>query len=492
MWDEKEEMHERTVDAELHTTSKDIIVNGEYNDKAASTDNADVGNSFQDDDDADVANAEESNSLRSTASYDPFAHERDQHFPEGGFTAWLTVFGSCIGLMTVFGVMDTMASIQLYITNHQLADVKLSSVSWVFSLYMFTNLSMGVIAGPIFDIYGARKILIVGMILNCGGLYALAFSYELWHFVLSFGICTGIGSGLMLTPLVGVVSHWFLKKRGMANGFSECGSVSGVFFPIMLRSLYPSIGYKKTMIILASICVCLCIISLLTVKDRSDELNEEHLHIPKRKRLINSYKSMIDINNVKQKNYLFLVLSMFLDEFSIILVITYIATYGSTRNISESTTYIIVTVMNATGILGKIIPTYLSDKLGRFNVMLCIMITLTISLFAIWLPYYNLAGFYIFAVVYGFAFGAVYALTPVLIAQISQTNQFGSRYATAYFIVAFGNLISMPIGSQFLNEQTLTNYNHMIIFAGATCAFATVLLFCSRWSMVGWKIKTYV
>jgi MFS family permease len=426
------------------------------------------------------------------SSYDAFALDRDQYFPDGGVTAWVTVFGSCIGLMTVFGIMDTMASVQLYITKHQLADVKLSSVSWIFSLYMFTNLAMGVIAGPIFDIFGARRILIVGMILNCGGLYALAFSSKLWHFILSFGICTGIGSGLMLTPLVGVVSHWFLKRRGMANGFSECGSVSGVFFPIMLRSLYPSIGYKKTMLVLASICVFLCIISLLTVKDRSDELNKDHLHLSNRERLINSYKSMINIKNLKQKSYLFLVLSMFFDEFSIILVITYIATYGSSRNIPESTTYIIVTVMNASGIFGKIIPAYLSDKFGRFNIMMCTMVTLSVSLFAIWLPYYNLAGFYIFAVVYGFAFGAVYALTPVLISQISQTKEFGSRYATAYFVVAFGNLISMPIGSQFINEETVSNYDHMIIFAGATCVFATFLLLMSRTALVGWKVFTYV
>ena len=425
-------------------------------------------------------------------SYDAFAHENDQVFPEGGWRAWITIIGTLFGLMTVFGIMDTMASIQLYITKHQLADVKLSSVSWIFSLYMFTNLALGIIAGPIFDIYGIKKILLVGMILNCGGLYATAFCTELWHFVLSFGICTGIGSGLMLTPLVGVVSHWFLKKRGLANGVSECGSVSGVFFPIMLRSLYPSLGYKKAMIILASICVIFSIIAYFTVQDRCDELHKESLHIPKKTRLIKAYKNMVNFKNFKEKNYLFLVLSMFFDEFSIILVITYIATYGAARDIPESTTYIIVTVMNASGILGKVIPAYLSDKFGRFNIMLLIMLILDISLFAIWLPFYNLAGFYIFAIVYGFAFGAVYALTPVLIAQISKTKEFGSRYAMAYFIVAFGNLISMPIGSQFINEETVQNYDHMIIFAGSTCAFATFLLLLSRYDMVGWKIRAYV
>lgn len=429
---------------------------------------------------------------QSMSNYDAFGHEDGNDFPDGGLQAWTVVFGTVFGLMTVFGIMDTMSSIQLYISKHQLADVQISSISWVFSLYMFTNLSIGVFVGPIFDVYGVRSILIVGSILNCGGLYATAFGKELWHFVLSFGICTGIGSGLMLTPLVGVVSHWFLRKRGWANGVSECGCISGVFFPIMLRSLYPSIGFTKTMVILASICVVLCILTVLMVKDRSDELNAEYKELSKKKRLWDAYKHMVNFQNFKEKRYLFLVAGMFFNEFSIILVITYIATYATARGFSESTGYLVVTVMNASGILGKIVPTFLSDLIGRFNVMIIIAIMMVISLFVIWLPYYNIVGYYMFAGVYGFAFGGAYALTPVLIAQISKTREFGSRYATAYFIVSFGNLISMPIGSQFINEESVSNYNHMIIFAGCTMVVATCFFLVSRTFIVGLKLKCYV
>lgn len=65
--------------------------------------------------------------------------------------------GVFAGLMTGLGVMDTMSSIQLYVSKHQLVNEKISTISWTFSLYMFTNLSMGVISGPIFDIYGIKK-----------------------------------------------------------------------------------------------------------------------------------------------------------------------------------------------------------------------------------------------------------------------------------------------------------------------------------------------
>lgn len=422
-----------------------------------------------------------------STSYDAFGHENEDNFPDGGLRAWLVVVGVFVGLMTGLGVMDTMSSIQLYVSKHQLVNEKISTISWTFSLYMFTNLSMGVISGPIFDIYGIKKILIIGMILNCGGLYATAFSTKLWHFILSFGICTGTGSGIMLTPLVGVVNHWFLKRRGWANGIAGTGAVSGVYFPIMLRSLYPKLGYTKSMVILASICVILSIISLLLVKDRCETLHAENSNLDKRERLIDAFKHMVNFKNFKERRYLYLTLGMFFDEFSTILVITYIATYGTVRNLSESTGYLTVTIMNAAGILGKILPLFLSDYIGRFNVMIMIAVFMVISIFAIWLPYYSEAGYFIFAAFYGFGFGATIAITPVLIAQISPTKEFGSRFATSYFIVAFGNLIAMPIGSQFINEETVTNYNHMIIFAGATMVIGSCFIISSRVSIVGWR-----
>lgn len=484
-------MEKYEQEEDLHTSSRSIH---ETSPQSQSYSHVNSSHSYaeQQKEFPDLSPVNSASSSSSSSSYDAFAHENLDDFPEGGWKAWTVVAGSALGLMTVFGIMDTVSSIQLWISQHQLKEHSLSTISWIFSLYMFTCLSMGTISGPIFDIYGIKTILGIGMILNCGGLLATAFCTELYQFVLAFGICTGAGAGMMFNPLVGIVSHWFLKNRGWANSLNACGSISGVFFPLMLRSLYPDMGYKKSMIVMACICIGLSIPALLMVEDRSDFLNRDQAHIPKKDRLIHAYKNTIDFRNFKEKSYLFLVLSIFFDEFSIIIVLSYIATYGKVRNVPDSTTYIIVTVMNAAGIVGKIIPSMLSDVIGKFNVMLLIMTMMCIALFAIWLPYYNLAGFYLFAIIYGFGFGAVFALTPILIAQISKTKEFGSRFGTCYFVVAFSNLIAMPIGSQFIHTESVRNYDHMIIFAGASCILGTVFLVCSRTSLVGTKIKAFV
>ncbi|QPG76525.1 hypothetical protein FOA43_003914 [Brettanomyces nanus] len=416
-------------------------------------------------------------------SYDAFAHEDEDKFPDGGWRAWTVVLGSSLGLMTVFGIMQTISSIQVFVSNNMLKDVKMSATSWIFSLYMFFNLSMGIVAGPLFDIYGIKKVLIPGMLLNCIGLYATAFSTKLWHFILSFGFASGIGSGMMMNPLMSVISHWFLRRRGIANGFAQAGSIAGVLFPIMLRSLYPKLGYSSSMCIMASICVFLCFLSFFLVQDRRSVLTDKDT--VKGRSLWKNIRMVLDFRSFKEKPFSLLVVALFFNEFSLLLVITYIGTYGEVRGMSESDSYLLVTAMNAAGVVGKLVPNYFSDKIGRFNVMILVSSIMTISIFALWLPYYNRAALYTFSCIYGFAFAGSYSMTPVTISQISLTRQFGSRYATAYLVVAFGNLISMPIGSQFINQQTIHGYNNMIIFAGCTTLIATTFFILSRTSIVG-------
>lgn len=428
--------------------------------------------------------------IKTGRSYNAFAHEDADLFPDGGWRAWIVVLGSAIGLMTVFGVMQTISSIQVYIQKNMLKDVKISSTSWIFSVYMFCNLSVGIIAGPLFDLYGIKRVLIPGILLNCGGLYGTAFCSKLSHFIISFGLASGIGSGLMMNPLMSVISHWFLKKRGLANGFAQAGSVAGIFFPMMLRSLYPKLGYSKTMCILASICVALCLISFCLVKDRRFVIADQEKI--KERSLWQNIMAVLDFRSFKEKPFALLVGGLFFNEFSLLLVITYIGTYAETRGMSESDAYVLVAVMNSAGVVGKVVPNYFSDIIGRFNVIVLISLSMALSIFVLWLPYYNNVALYIFTCVYGFGYAGSYSMTPVTISQISLTRQFGSRYATAYFIVAFGNLISMPIGSQFINAQTVHNYNNMIIFAGCTTLVATTFFILSRTAIVGKRLIKFV
>ena len=83
-------------------------------------------------------------------------------FPEGGRKAWLVVFGSWCALFSSLGIMNTMGAFQEHISSHQLEDLDVSVVVWIFSLYAFLTFGVGLFVGPIFDAYGPRYLILSG------------------------------------------------------------------------------------------------------------------------------------------------------------------------------------------------------------------------------------------------------------------------------------------------------------------------------------------
>jgi MFS family permease len=62
---------------------------------------------------------------------------------------------------------------------------------------------------------------------------------EYWQVFLAQGVLGGIGLGTMFLPAVGVIPHWFQRRRALATGLVVSGSsVGGICFPSkVFRSL---------------------------------------------------------------------------------------------------------------------------------------------------------------------------------------------------------------------------------------------------------------
>ena len=181
-----------------------------------------------------------------------------------------------------------------------------------------------------------------------------------------------------------------------------------------------------------------------------------------------------------------LTLALFLNEFSLLMVSTYIPSYALNKGFSESVSLIALTVYNAAGVVGRVIPTLLSDKFGNFNVMIIISGIMTLSIWILWLPFgSNLGCFLTFTITFGFASAGTLAITPLCTSAISKPKDFGKRYGTAYFCVSFCNLLSLPIGMSL--TETSLGYNAMVIFGGATCTLCTACFIYTRYRVGGFK-----
>lgn len=402
-------------------------------------------------------------------------------FPEGGKDANLVVLGSLLGLLITFGIMNSVGVIQAYVATHQLETASTTSVGWVFSIYFFVSFIGSILTGPYFDAKGAKSSMIIGSLLMVGGLFATANCNTIYQFLLAFGFGFGMGSSFVMTATLGSVSHWFNKRRALAlGGCTIGGSLGGVIWPLMFRSLFPMIGFQWSLRLMGLISLICLGISTYLLKVRLPAVKSENF--------IKDSFVMMDL--IHEPRFLTLSAAILLGEFSLILVFTYMPSYTMYHGYSESDAFLVTITCNCVGLIGRSLPSYAGDHFGRFNVMCISVVACTILIFIIWLPFgSNLKIMYTFAAFYGLFNSTFQALTPVCCGQISKTKDFGKRYGTVYFFVSFGNLIALPVGGALIGNGK--GYNNLIILAGVTEALSAILWIISRVISTGWKLNKF-
>lgn len=427
-------------------------------------------------------------------STDEESPDEESACPDGGLKAYSVVLGSFIGLVANFGTLNSMGAIQAYIATHQLEGIKTSTVSWIFSIYLAVSFANTIFVGPFFDVKGATWPLILGTIMVFGGFMATANSTTVPQFILSLSICVGLGNSLNIAPLVGVLSHWFDGKRGVAMGIATVGgSVGGMVIPLMLKSLYVKVGFVWAIRCLAFFCVGCMMFSITLCRERVSRKLGAYDDNLKYKGIFGQLKELFELRSLLDPKYAFFIIGTFFVEVSMMSLLTYLATYAITQGMKESDSYVLLTIFNATGILGRLVPGYMSDKLGHFNVMVLMLIGFSSTLLVIWLPFgYNFAALYAFAAICGFFSSSILSLTPACLASITPVYKFGQRYGLMYFFVSAGNLFGIPLSAAIIGNGSKHNYDMFAVYCGAFAVVGTACWIVSRYCIVGFRVNVKV
>lgn len=438
-------------------------------------------------------------------------------FPDGGVSAYLVLLGSFFGLISAFGIPNSLGAIQSYVSSHQLKDVDQTSVGWVFSLHLGVMYFGGVFFGEVFDIFGARWPLTIGGIVTCVGLILTAELTTLVHFIFSFAVLTALGTLVSMSPLIGVLLHWFLRKRAMACSVATIGGLlGGTVFPVMLQQLYDRVGFKWALRTLGLLCLACMAISVAFCKERSrrshiklpEQLDAESSDTPVSETvdgegiaaketnvgsffhsLTSFFKGLLDFKVLLDKRFIFLTLAVWLLELISMTTLTFLSSYALEFGVGDSQAYLLLTIVNVCGIPSRFVLGILADKFGRFNVMLGTSIAMTIVIWGLWLPAKGHMGLlYAFGVLFGISSSAVILLIPACAGQICSADNFGKTYGTLYFFLGFLTILGMYWASLVISDGTQTNYTNFVYYEGALAAAGICVWLVARWSAVGFKL----
>lgn len=123
----------------------------------------------------------------------------------------------------------------------------------------------------------------------------------------------------------------------------------------------------------------------------------------------------------------------------------YIQDYALKLSLDTESAFSLLSIMNASSLLGRLAPNYLADRFGGVNVMLpcCLLSSLVIFIFPLAVEKSSLIAI---SVVYGFISGGMVSLpAPIIAALTSDVGELGARMGMAYSIAAFGGLVGSPV-----------------------------------------------
>jgi MFS family permease len=407
----------------------------------------------------------------------------DDDFPEGGLRAWLVVAGAWLLLFPSFGFMVSIGTLQDYWGQHQLSDMSARDIGWIPSIFVYLSLGMGIAVGPLFDRYGPRWIALVGSALFLIMTFLLAECSKFWQMMLCCGVLGGVSGAMLTTTSLAAVAHWFKARRGLTQGIAMMGSsCGGLVIPLMLKTTLPSYGYDWSLRILGFIFLFCLIIGNILLKAR----------IPPKADA--KKKAIISLSIYADLRLSLFTASVFGFEVVLFGALGILPTYTTlSTNFSPDTGFYLIALLNGVSCLGRVLPGYAADKIGRFNTLAIMIIFTLVFMLVLWLPFgtKSIEALYVFAALFGFGTGSWMGLTPACVGQLCRADEFGRYYGSMYFIASLATLVCIPISGELVQN---VGPQAMVAFFSVILGLSFVCFIFSRWACLGrrWTIKVKV
>jgi MFS family permease len=280
-------------------------------------------------------------------------------------------------------------------------------------------------------------IIIAGVSLGAGfGLAALAPSLlmvSLLHFLV------GMGSGAGFAPMMADISHWFVKRRGVAVVIIASGNyLAGSIWPLFMNQLMPSQGWRGTYLAIAAICV-VTILPLAFLMRRRPEKTALDAATEA------AAAAQADLGLSPRALQMLLVVAGFSCCVAMSMPQVHIVAYCGDLGYGVARGAEMLSLMLFLGIASRIGSGFLADRIGGAATLLIGSIMQGVAL-VLYLFFNGLASLYIISGIFGLFQGGIVPMYAVICREFLPAREAGSRIglvmASTIIGMAFGGYVS--------------------------------------------------
>ncbi|KAH8806104.1 MFS transporter [Xylogone sp. PMI_703] len=388
--------------------------------------------------------------------------------------ATLCLIGGFLALFTSFGIMNAMGLFLVYYEEMLLKTKSASTISWISTLQLFSIFVFGGPFGRIIDVYGAKIILIPCSILGTVSIALLSLCKEYYQIFLAQGIGFGIGASGLFTVAMVASGQWYDKNRALAMGLVAAGSgLGGILHPIYIRILMQRIGFPGAVRYTALVIGLCNLISCITISTKFPPKKWKH------------GGSLLNFALLKDIRFAVYTLGCFLVLWGLFTPWNYLPSMALRHGFSNEMSIYAISIQNAGSIIGRVVPAYAADRLGRLNLLIISGALCGVSILAFWLPLEIIESsthlqILAFGALYGFASGAFISIMMPCVAEFATNMEvLGETFGLFQIFMGIASLTGLPIETA-LDGGGNSPFTGLIAFAGTSVFIGNLVIFGTK------------
>jgi MFS transporter, OFA family, oxalate/formate antiporter len=333
-----------------------------------------------------------------------------------------------------------------------------------------------VVAGRIQDKFGPFYCSLAGGILVSLGFYLCSYTTSLTYLFICFGVIGGLGNGFGYATPIPVMAKWFPDKRGLAVGLAVggYGAGSAIFGPLSQLKLIPSYGLPATFQILGVIFFVMTVIGAFLLKNPPAGYRPAGWAPTAASKSAGASREFSPTEMLRTPTFYLMWVGYALGCSAGLMVISQLVPFAKSVGIAAGALSTMTLVVGAFGnASGRILSGWMSDRLGRINVLRAMIGISMLAMPALYAVGSQVAGLYIAVFVVYWCYGTQLSVNGVAAADFWGTKNAGVNYGVLFTAWGVAGIIGPRIGGILYDKY----HDYQAAFYSAA-ALAAVALFC--------------
>jgi MFS transporter, OFA family, oxalate/formate antiporter len=358
---------------------------------------------------------------------------------------------------------------------------KRADTSMVFTIAVVVFALTFIVAGRLQDKLGPFGVSVAGAILVSLGFFLCAYADSVTKFFIFFGVLGGLGNGFGYATPIPVMSKWFPDKRGLAVGLAVAGYGGGsaIFGPLAASYLLPHFGWRSTFEVLGVIFFVMTMIGAFLLQNPPAGYKVPGWAPKPAAKAAASAYDFTPGEALRTPTMYFMWIAYACGCAAGLMVISQLVPFAKSVGIPSTTLAAFGLVVGAAGnASGRILSGWMSDHLGRINVL---RLMIAISMVAMPILYKvggNVVALFVMLFIVYWCYGTQLSVNASTAADFWGTKNVGINYGILFTAWGVAGLLGGRIGGKLYDKYH--NYQMAFYVAAGLAAVALIAELLAR------------